>query len=118
MKAICYDSKCNLCSAIVYSLRKKARLKNIELIDVKDFPDEKHTLPANLSGKDTILFINQDTAYFYSDAVIQLFIQLGVMYSIFGRLLSMVPKSIRDKLYRFIAGNRYRIFGSSTCSCS
>jgi len=51
-----------------------------------------------------------------SDAVLFVLKQLGGVWKIFGLLLAVVPRPLRDWKYRLIARYRYRVFGRyDTC---
>ena len=50
-----------------------------------------------------------------SDAVLSIYERLGFPWRIFG-VLRIVPAILRDPLYRWVARNRYRLFGKrKTC---
>jgi|SRR5579863_1971925 len=51
-----------------------------------------------------------------SDAAIFVLKQLGAFWRFFGSLLQVMPRFLRDRGYRMLARNRYRIFGRfETC---
>jgi predicted DCC family thiol-disulfide oxidoreductase YuxK len=52
-----------------------------------------------------------------SDAVIHLLHRLGGLWRIFGVLLALVPRPLRNAVYDFIARIRYRIFGRAKNAC-
>jgi predicted DCC family thiol-disulfide oxidoreductase YuxK len=69
-------------------------------------------IPASI---DTIIYVEdfgtRDEAVFYaSDAVLRIMNRIGGYWR-FLHYLSFIPRVIRDGIYRFIAGNRYRWFG-------
>ena len=66
-------------------------------------------LDSNEVGK-FIIYISNDKIYSKSDAVIQVFTELGGFYKLFG-ILKIFPSSLRNIFYDFFAGNRYKWFG-------
>jgi predicted DCC family thiol-disulfide oxidoreductase YuxK len=64
---------------------------------------------------ETNILIADGTAYFRSEASIRILGLLGPPWSL-ARALRMVPTSMRDFVYSFIARNRLRLFGKlETC---
>jgi predicted DCC family thiol-disulfide oxidoreductase YuxK len=58
-----------------------------------------------------IVYLSKDgKIYLKSDAVIQVFIELGGIYNLIG-LLKIFPSSFRNIFYDFFASNRYKWFG-------
>jgi predicted DCC family thiol-disulfide oxidoreductase YuxK len=69
-----------------------------------------------LKRLDTIVFKNDQGGIFEkSDAVIEIFILLGLPWKIFF-IFKFLPKSVRNFFYTLVAQNRYSIFGKKdTC---
>lgn len=63
-----------------------------------------------------MLFYKQGTWYAESDAVIEAMRAMQGVFHI-SVLLYMFPRFIRDTLYRIIANNRYKVWGT-TSHCS
>ena len=63
----------------------------------------------------TMLVIEGSTVRKDSDAVLRIYETLGFPWRLFTTL-RIVPAFIRDPVYRWIARNRYRLFGKRT-SC-
>ena len=64
---------------------------------------------------DTMVVVTGDTALRNSDAVLAIYAGLDWPWRALA-ILRLVPRIIRDPLYRLIAKNRYRIFGKrETC---
>ena len=49
-----------------------------------------------------------------SDAIGRVLTGLGGMWRLAG-VIAWVPRAVRDPLYRWIARNRYRLFGTTAC---
>lgn len=52
-----------------------------------------------------------------SDAALRLLSRLGGLWRIFGIAFGVLPRRLRDAMYDFIAGIRYRIFGRKKDAC-
>jgi predicted DCC family thiol-disulfide oxidoreductase YuxK len=64
---------------------------------------------------DSIVYLEDGKVYLYSEAVIKIFKALGGPFKLI-LILYVIPKSGRDLIYKWIAKNRFRIFGRrETC---
>jgi predicted DCC family thiol-disulfide oxidoreductase YuxK len=51
-----------------------------------------------------------------SDAVLYVLDHVGGLWRLAGRLIRLLPRGLRDRGYRAVAANRYRVFGRyETC---
>jgi predicted DCC family thiol-disulfide oxidoreductase YuxK len=55
--------------------------------------------------------VQGDCGYIDTDAIIRVLRSLGARWRLLGNLLKLVPRAIRDLLYRWLARNRYELFG-------
>lgn len=62
------------------------------------------------TAPDTIVVVTGEHALRDSDAVLSIYQGLGWPWRILSAL-RIIPRALRDPVYRFIARNRYRIFG-------
>jgi len=119
---ILFDGVCNLCCGwIRFLIRrdKKAAFTFVPLqSDVGKTLLETTSIKAGsitTSGLDTIVYIKNNQALIESEAVLEILTDLSGIWRIFG-VLRLIPLSLRDKIYRFIAAKRYQLFGKRT-SC-
>ncbi len=114
---IFYDGYCVLCSRLIrYIIRKD---KN-EVFWYSSLQSEiagdilKNQL--NIENvPDSIVYLRDGKAYFYSDAAITIFVELGGIFKLVS-VFYIIPKFARDYLYKVIAKNRFKIFGRrDTC---
>lgn len=69
----------------------------------------------DLSNPDTLIVVTSDAALRDTDAVFAIWYGLGWPWRTLTAL-KVVPRFIRDRVYRLIARNRYRLFGKrETC---
>ena len=52
-----------------------------------------------------------------SDAVIYILMRLGGLWTVLACMFRLVPRALRDAIYNFVGGLRYRVFGRSSDTC-
>ena len=63
----------------------------------------------------SFLLVEDGRAWTDTDAIRRVLSSLGGTWRI-AALIALVPRSVRDPLYRVIARNRYRWFGTTACT--
>lgn len=112
MKVLIYDGDCNMCSRLIQFVVFINKDKNLHITDFNSqWTKENVDLNPNV---DSLIFIDNNQLYYYSDAVIQLTSALHPLFKIVS-IAHIVPKKLRDKLYRWIAKNRNRVFKDDKC---
>ncbi len=113
-RTILFDGVCNLCSAAVRFIIKRDPNRKFRFASLQsDFA--KDILSANnLDHKtQTVVLIMGDALYFRSDAILEISRGLSGLWP-FLYLFKIIPKFIRDAVYRFISQHRYQWFGKRT----
>jgi predicted DCC family thiol-disulfide oxidoreductase YuxK len=107
-----YDGTCNLCNAAISWIRKSPRSKTIqcEALSEKEFIQLFSEFRADQPMADSVVVKSNGIYYIESDAILLIAKRLGGLYRLFS-VAKILPKESRDKLYRYIARNRYRWFG-------
>lgn len=110
-----FDGHCNLCNASVdFVLRRDRRMK----IFVASLQGEtaREALPDDLRTTiDSLVLKVDDQWYTHSTAALRCAKHLGFPWSM-AVVFLIVPRFIRDGVYRYIARNRYKWFGrNDTC---
>jgi predicted DCC family thiol-disulfide oxidoreductase YuxK len=59
---------------------------------------------------DSIVYLNDQQVFVQSNAVLMILKELPLPYKLLYAF-KLVPKGLRDSVYRYIAKNRYRWFG-------
>jgi predicted DCC family thiol-disulfide oxidoreductase YuxK len=112
-----YDGVCGLCNRLVQFLLKRDRHDRLRFASLQSqFATsllKRHGLDSR--DLDTVYLVLDDKqsserVLARSDAILYLLRQLGGVWSIAG-LGRVLPKWVRDGIYKIIAGNRYRVFG-------
>ena len=112
---ILFDGVCNLCSGVVRFLIARdphARFRFAALqsqVARKACKAAGYELPASATPS-TIVVIEHGRALERSDAALAIARRMPFPWPVFG-VFRVLPRGLRDALYRFVARNRYRWFG-------
>jgi predicted DCC family thiol-disulfide oxidoreductase YuxK len=114
---VLFDGVCNLCTSSVQFLIARdthARLRFASLqSDIARQLLAQHQLPARYLA--SVVLVDDGVVYIESDAALRVAAYLPWPWSL-ARHARVLPRSLRDFVYRLIANNRYRVFGrSQTC---
>ena len=109
---VLFDGVCNLCNGFVQFVfprdpEGKYRFASLQS-DVGRELLADHDLPTD--ELESIVLIEDGEAYVKSAAVIRIAAGLGGAYRLLAPFRH-VPRSVRDRVYDFVADNRYRWFG-------
>jgi predicted DCC family thiol-disulfide oxidoreductase YuxK len=107
-----FDGVCNLCDSTVQFILKHDKKKIFlfcTLQSEKGIKVLKEIEPTNAS-KGTVVLEYRGRYYLRSDAALHVLKLLGGGWKLFFCLI-IVPKVIRDGVYKFISKNRYQWFG-------
>lgn len=114
---ILFDGVCNLCNASVNFIidRDPAGYFKLAALQSEAALPLKHQHALRTSYLDNIVLIEHGQAYHNSTAVLRIARRLqGGWPMLYG--LIVIPRPLRDLVYRWVAGNRYRWFGKQdTC---
>jgi len=107
-----FDGVCNLCNGTIQFLLWADREERLHFASVQSVTGQrvlgKLRLPA--SEFETMMFFERGRIHFRSTAVLQIFRYLPWFFKI-GLLFLLIPRVLRDGIYRWVAKNRYSIFG-------
>ncbi len=112
---ILFDSKCNLCSKTVKRVMKLDKNKLFTFISNQSEYGKNIISKNNLNSITTetiVLFTTENKFLIKSDAAISIAVKLNPLFLIFN-ILFIVPKTIRDRVYDYVAKNRYKWFGEN-----
>jgi predicted DCC family thiol-disulfide oxidoreductase YuxK len=114
---VVFDALCPLCSANARFILERDRARRFRLASVQSEAGRALYRRFNLDPDDpeTMLAVDGERLFRDSDAVLAITRGLGAPWSAAGAL-RVVPRRLRDAAYRWIARNRYRLFGRrETC---
>jgi len=120
---ILYDGVCGLCNSLVQFLLKHDKQSRLRFASLQsDFAArvlKRHGIdPKDL---DTVQIIENyeqpgERVLQRSDAILRAGRELGGFWSASAAAGKVIPRALRDVIYRFVARNRYRVFGKyDTC---
>lgn len=112
MAIVLFDGVCNLCSGSVQFILKRDPKKLFQFASLQSPAARKLLEGSSLdpSRLDTLILIENGKPYIQSDAVLRIAQNLSAPWPAFA-IFRILPKFLRDFLYRLVVKNRYRIFG-------
>jgi len=110
---IVFDGVCVLCSRWVDFILRHDRAGLFRLAAMQGTQGRSLLIAHGLSPDDPVSFLLVDAGVGYSDtdAIARVLRQLGGRWAWAAVLLRTVPRPVRDPIYRWVARNRYRMFG-------
>ena len=120
---ILYDGVCGLCNRLVQFLLKHDKQGRLRFASLQSEFAERVLTRHGIDPKDldTVqVVVNyerpEERVLGRSDAILQAGGELGMPWNVLATMARIVPRSLRDVVYRFVARNRYHVFGKSeTC---
>jgi len=112
-KIILFDGLCNLCNSSVQFLIKKDSKDIFRFVSLQSELGKEllSKLPIAIQKTDSIiLFESEAVFYFKSQAVFQIIKTLGGLFNCL-LIFKLLPYSMCDVVYDYIAKNRYQWFG-------
>lgn len=108
---VLFDGVCNLCNGTVDFILKRDRKKQFRFVALQSEAGEKIRKKFRFPEEiDSVILIHKEKVFYESDAALEIARLLPApwKWAVFFRI---VPCSWRNALYRWIARNRYRLFG-------
>ena len=112
---ILFDGICNLCSGWVQFLIRKDTNMKFRFAPIQSETGQRllHTVGLENSKIETVIYLKENECFRESSAVLEILKDLGGLWT-FASVLKLIPGTLRDGFYRFIAKKRYRFFGKRT----
>lgn len=114
---ILFDAECVLCSANAQFVLKHDKAARFRLASIQGATGAAMCRDHGLDPDDptSILVVDGTRVRRDSDAVLAIYEGLGWPWRVFA-LFRLAPAFLRDPVYRWVARNRYRLFGKrATC---
>ena len=120
---ILYDGVCGLCNSLVQFLLKHDKDGRLRFASLQSDFAEKVLRRHGFDAKDldTLHVVENydqpnERVLQRSDAILRAGRELGGFWTASSSVARIVPRPLRDLVYRFVATNRYRVFGKyDTC---
>lgn len=109
---VVFDGVCHLCSGWVRFLLRRDRARQFRFAAMQSVAGRALLAAHGLDPDDPVSFllVTEQRALTDSDAILAVLRRLGGLWRITG-VLRLLPRFVRDPLYRLIARHRYRLFG-------
>lgn len=109
---ILFDGVCNLCNGAVTFVIKRDKKSQIKYAALQSETGQRLLKQFNLSANifNSFIFIEDGIAYTQSTAALKVCKYLTAMWPLLYGFI-IVPGFIRDRIYKWIAKNRYKWFG-------
>ena len=107
---IYFDGVCGLCNSFVKILLKVDSDLKFATLQGNSGQKLLTKINFNKSEFDTVIFKKNDQVYTKSSAVFEIFKTIGGLWKVF-LIFSVLPISITDAVYRYIALKRFKVFG-------
>ncbi|HKI02162.1 MAG TPA: thiol-disulfide oxidoreductase DCC family protein [Thermoanaerobaculia bacterium] len=109
---VLFDGVCNLCNGAVQFIIRHDPEARFRFASLQSPVGERLRGELGIDGQalDSVILVADGRWYQESDAVLRIARGLGGLWRVVG-ISRLVPRSLRDRVYRFIARNRYRWFG-------
>lgn len=107
-----FDGVCNLCSGSVQFIIKRDPGARFRFASLQSATGERllAELRIDRMALDSLIVVEEGRWYKESDAVLRIVRILGGPWKALG-IFRLIPRPLRDRLYRLVARNRYRWFG-------
>jgi len=112
-KIILFDGVCNLCDSTVQYIIEKDKKDVFRFVSLQSELGQQILKHIGIDTKniDSIVLYEPGIAYHYkSSAAIEIAKELGGIFTL-GTLFRIIPTSIRNILYDYVAKNRYKWYG-------
>ena len=118
-----YDGVCGLCNRLVQFLLKRDKQARLHFASLQSEFAERVLTRHGIDPKDldTVqVVVNyerpDERVLGRSDAILRAGGELGMPWNVLAGIARVVPRALRDVVYRFVARNRYHVFGKyDTC---
>ena len=105
-----FDGVCNLCNGVVQFVLTHDASGAVRFASQQSAYGQRAMLERGLAGIDGVVLLEGERVYTHSDAALRLLSYLPAPLSWVAHL-RVIPKALREVVYRFVARNRYRLFG-------
>lgn len=107
---VLYDGTCVLCDKFIQFIKKRDKNSVFRLEAYQSDYGEKYTDLLKFNDYGTVGLLHEGKVLVNSEAALTILKLLGFPWNIFYTLI-LIPGFIRDKVYKWVAKNRFLIFG-------
>ncbi len=114
-RIVLYDSDCVLCTRTIRFLLKIDRKNKLKFASLSSSTSKLLNLLESAKAPTSVVFYDKGKKYYESTAALQIIRQMPFPWKLLY-IFIIIPSSIRDTFYQWVARNRYKWFGK-TNSC-
>jgi predicted DCC family thiol-disulfide oxidoreductase YuxK len=117
-RVLVFDGVCVLCSRWVGFVLKRDRAGLYKFASMQSPAGRALLIEHGIDPEDPMSFLLLDDGVGYTDsvAIIRVLSSFGGLWLVLAAILRGAPRWLRDRGYRWLARNRYRLFGQrETC---
>ena len=112
---VLFDGACGLCNNFINILIKVSQPDRIKIVALQSEAAAK-IFDSQTKYPDSIIYYADGNCLYYSNAVIAIGRNVGGFFRLVSEFYAILPKKLRDELYKWLAKNRYKFFGKKdTC---
>lgn len=107
-----FDGVCNLCSGFVQFVIEHDPEAKFRFASLQSEAGQQVLREMNMSETElsTVVLLKNGKTYTHSDVALEMSRDMGGLWNLFY-VFKIIPKPIRDKIYDWVAANRYKWFG-------
>ena len=114
-KIVFFDGVCSLCNFAVDFITQRNPQRTLKIASLQGETAQKMLDEELRSVLSSLVYFENGKIYTHSDAALRICKDLSFPWNLFPILL-LVPRFLRDFVYKLIARNRYKMFGKrDTC---
>ena len=111
---VLFDGVCNLCNGTIDFLLRRDRRDRLRFASLQSPAGRRLTDAHGITTDppESMVLIDEGGAHVRSDAALRIARRLGGFWGLVGATGRILPRSLRDAAYNWVARNRYRWFGT------
>lgn len=108
-----FDGVCNLCNGSIQFIIERDKQAFFRFASLQSETGQAHLRKLNLPTDefDSFILFEKGQYYYRSTAALKVYSRLDCIFWKMSRIFFLVPRSIRDAVYDWVAKNRYKWFG-------
>ena len=116
-RTVLFDGECNFCDASVQFIIKRDPYEHFQFTSLQSETGQQLSKDFGIpEDVDSLVLIEKGKAYTKSGAALRIAKKLDGLWHL-AFLFILVPSPIRDRVYDFVARNRYKWFGKKEEAC-
>lgn len=106
-----FDGYCKLCSSSVRFASSRAENVKFYSLQSEIVQEVMESESLDFDELKTFILIKDSKVFTRSDAVLELLKEFGRVSKVLATLIGLIPETVRDLIYGFVARNRFSVFG-------